>query len=204
MGRKDRGPWQDPILRRLAKKQVTLPVEVTELTHAELRRKTNRLILVMIGLEFAVFAILFAVMGIFPGFVDETRFTALDANAEFWLAVVLLSLPLGTGLLVRWLIGPRIRRRPDEADHPWRFRLTAEGMEVATPNDRRLAGSWPSWTYRGYRYLSVKGNRIPIGLVVACDGTEIAIEFSRFRRRESATLIRGVLQGLASAGNTDR
>ena len=45
---------------------------------------------------------------------------------------------------------------------------------------------------------------IPISLQVACEGTAIVIELSRFRRREATQLMRGVLQGLASAGHTDR
>jgi hypothetical protein len=202
MGTQDRGAWKDDVLRRLARKRVPLPVDVTELTHAALRRRTRRIILITVGIEFAALAILLAAFGIFPGFVDESRI-GFDAEAELWLAAALIGLPVGCGLLVRWLIGPRIRRRPDEADHPWRFLVTAEGMDVTTAGGRRLAGPWSRWTYRGYRYLVMKHNRIPTGLTVACDDTEIFLELSRFSRRDALALVRGVLQGLESAGHTD-
>ncbi|HKY94037.1 MAG TPA: hypothetical protein VJL84_01975 [Kiloniellales bacterium] len=201
---KDSGPWKDGALRRLAKKPVALPVEVAELDHATLIRRTNRLILILVSAEFVAFAILFAVVGVLPGFVDQSRFTEIDPQAELWLAAILFGVPLLTGLLIRWLIHARIRRRPDEADHPWRFRVTADGMEVASAQDRHLAGPWANWTWRGYSYLLVKGSRIPTALHLACEDTGIVIEFSRFRRREATQIIRAVLQGLASVGHTDR
>ena len=201
---KDRGPWKDDVVRRLAKKQVALPIEVAELDHATLMRRTNRLLLILIGVEFAALAILFAIMGLLPGFIDRERFTEIPSDIEWTMAAILFGVPLFSGLLIRWLIHGRIRRRKDEADHPWRFRLTAEGMEVTSTQHRTLAGPWAKWTYRGYGYLSIKGSRIPISLHVACEDTEITIEFSRFRRREATQIMRAALQGLASAGNTDR
>jgi hypothetical protein len=201
---KDRGPWKDDVVRRLAKKQVALPIEVVELDHATLLRRTRDFLLIFMGVEFAALAILFAVIGVLPGFMDYAQFTEVDPHAELWLAAFLFGAPLFSGLLVRWLIGRRIRRRPDEADHPWRFRLTAEAMEVTSAQNRTLAGPWAKWTYRGYGYITIKTSRIPISLHVACEDTEISVEFSRFRRREATRIMRGVLQGLASAGNTDR
>lgn len=202
-GKQDRGPWQDDVLRRLAKKKVPLPADVTELTHEALLRKTRRFILILVAVEMVALGTIFAFAGIFPGFVDEARI-GFDAEAELWVTAILIGLPVGSGLLVRWLIGGRIRRRPDEGDHPWRFLVTGEGMDVTTAGGRRLAGPWPSWTYRGYRYITVKHSRIPIGLTVACDDTEIAIEFSRFTRRDATALMRAVMQGLESIGHTDR
>lgn len=200
---KDEGPWKDNVVRRLAKKQVAFPIEVAELDHATLMRRTRNFLLIFMGVEFAALAIVFAVMGMLPGFMDYARFTEVDPDAELWLAAVLFGAPLLSALLVRLMIGRRIRRRPDEADHPWRFQLTAEGMEVTSAQNRTLAGAWAKWTYRGYGYITIKSSRIPISLHVACDGTDIEIELSRFRRREAIQITRGVLQGLASAGNTD-
>lgn len=201
---KDKGPWKDDVVRRLAKKPVAFPLEVAELEHAALIRRTRNFLLIFIGVEFAALAVLFAAMGMLPGFMDYERFTEVDPDAELWLAAILFGAPLFSALLIRWGIGRRIRRRPDEADHPWRFRLTAEGMEVTSAQNRTLAGPWAKWTYRGYGYITIKNSRIPISLHVANGESEIAVEFSRFRRRDATRLIRGVLQGLASAGNTDR
>lgn len=201
---KDKGPWKDDVLRRLAKRQVAFPLEVAELEHGALVRRMRRFLLIIVGVEFVALAVLFAVMGVLPGFVDHSRVTGVDSDTELTLAGVLFGAPLLTWLLAWWFIQPRIRRRPDEADHPWRFRLDAGGMAVASAQDRRLAGPWAEWTYRGYGYITVKSSRIPTALHVGCGEDQVTIEFTRFRRRDATQIIRGLLQGLASAGNTDR
>jgi len=204
MAEHDEGPWQDDDLRRLARKKIAFPLDVSALSHAELIRRLRRFLLIFAGAEFAALAILFATMGVLPGFIDRSTQSAIDGDAELTFLALLFGLPLASALLVWLVVHRRYRRRPDEADHPWRFRLSADGMEVTTAQDRRLAGPWSAWTYRGYRYVTIKHSRVPIALHVACEGTEIAIEFFRFRRREATQIIRGVLQGLESAGNTDR
>jgi len=198
------GPWKDDVVRRLAKKQVAFPLEVAELEHGALVRRLRCFILISMGVAFAALAILFAAMGMLPGFFDYSRFTAVEPDAELTLAGILFGAPVLTGLLIWWIVYRRFRRRPDEADHPWRFRLDAGGMEVASAQNQVLAGPWATWSYRGYGYVTIKSSRVPISLHVACGESEITIEFSRFRRREATQLIRGVLQGLAGAGNTDR
>jgi hypothetical protein len=196
--------WEDRNVQRLAKPAVAWPVEVVEFEHRALRRRTNRLILIVMALAFVALGTIFALAGIFPGLVDEERVTVTDERAQAWLAAILFGLPFATGLLVRWLIQPRIRRRPDEADHPWRFQATRESLRVDTAGGRFLEGPWSRWRYAGYRYALVKNNRIPTALVIACEGEEIGIEFSRFPRRAAGQLAAAVLQGLASAGHGDR
>jgi hypothetical protein len=201
---KDKGPWKDDVLRRLAKKRVPLPVVVTELTHAQLRLRMRNFLLIFVGGEFAALAIMFALMGMLPGFIDREKFTSFDSSTEWTFAAFLFGLPLLSALLIWWIAGGRIRRRPDEPDHPWRFDVTTERMEVTSAQNRTLAGPWAQWLYRGYGYVTVKHSRIPISLHVACDEAEITIEFSRFRRREATQLFRAVLQCLAAVGHTDR
>ena len=194
----DTGPWTDDVLRRLARKRVALPVVVAELENDELRRRGNRVVLGIMGLEVLVLGILLAAMGVFPGAGDA------GPEAELWLAVILLAVPLLTGLLLRFILRTRDRRRPDEADHPWRFHVTAEGMEVLSAQGRRLAGPWSSWTYRSHGIEGVRQGCMAVSLQLACEGDEISIEFSRFRRSDAMQLVPGVLQGLARVGHTDR
>jgi hypothetical protein len=200
---KQTSAWEDRSLRSLARRQVALPVEAVELTQDALRRRANRLVLIMAAAEFVALATIFAVAGIFPGFIDHDRIT-VEGDAELWLVGVLIGLPAGSALLVRWLVQSRIRARPDEADHPWRFLATREGLSVTNAGNGRLEGPWSDWTYAGYRYISVKHNRIPTGIKIACQGTVIFLELSRFRRRVALDLIRAVMQGLESVGHTDR
>jgi len=201
---REEGPWQDSILHRLAKPAVALPLQVSELRHDELKRKVKRFVLAATAITFLVFALLFAVLGIFPGFIDRDALTSFDDNAELTLLALLFGLPIGTGLLVLLLIHGRFRRRKDEDDHPWRFAVTRDGLEVVSAGGNRLVGAWAEWQFAGYRYLSLKGNRMPTGLEVAQGGDRVEIEFSRFRRRDAGQLAAAVLQGLASAGRTDR
>jgi hypothetical protein len=196
---KDQGAWRDSSLRRLAKTEVTLPLTASELTHAQLRRKFRIVMLALGGFAFAVFAIAFAAAGIFPGFVTSPGFV----GDEWVLAAVLFGVPLGAVLLAWLLVQGRVRRRADEADHPWSFTATREGLTVSTTGGRRFEAPWSAWRYAGYRYMTLKNNRIPIGLDIELAGTQLAVEFSRFGRRAAGQLAAALLQGLASAGQRD-
>jgi len=196
---KDQGPWRDGALRALAKRAVALPFAASELTHGQLRRKL-KIVLLTLGLfAFALFAITFAAMGILPGFISSPGFVG-----DTWmLAAVLLGVPLGAVLLAWLLVQGRVRRRADEADHPWSFTATQEGLAVTTAGGRRHAGPWSAWRYAGYRYITVKHSRIPTALEVELEGTRLAVEFSRFGRRAGGRLAAALLRGLASAGQRD-
>jgi hypothetical protein len=196
---KDQGPWRDGALRALAKRAVELPFAASELTHAQLRRKF-RIVLLTLGLfAFALFAITFAAMGILPGFISSPGFV----GDEWTLAAVLFGVPLGAVLLAWLLVQGRVRRRADEADHPWSFTATQEGLAVTTAGGRRHAGPWSAWRYAGYRYITVKHSRIPTALEVELEGTRLVVEFSRFGRRAAGRLAAALLRGLASAGQRD-
>ena len=196
---KDEGPWRDSALRALAKRPVPLPFTASEVTHDQLRRKFRRVLLALGLFAFVLFVIIFAAAGIFPAFI-----TSPDFAGDAWdLAAVLFGVPLGTVLLVWLLVRGRVRRRADEADHPWRFTATPEGLTVDTAGGRRFAGPWSAWRYAGYRYLTLKGSRIPTGLEIALGGTTLAVEFSRFGRRAAGQLAAALLRGLASAGQRD-
>lgn len=197
-------PWQDWNLHRLAKPAVSLPLALSELHHSALKRKVKLFFLVSMASIFVIFAVLFAVLGIFPGFIDREAHPSFDANAELTLLAVLVGLPIFTGLLILLLIHGRFRRRQDEDDHPWRFVATRDGLEVTSAGGRKLAGPWSEWRYAGYRYMRVKTSRVPTSLVVILGNDPVEIEFSRFRRRDAGQLAAAVLQGLAAAGRTDR
>lgn len=196
---KDTGPWRDPALRALARRPVALPFQASELTHGQLRRKLRVLLLALFVIAFALFGALFAAVGIFPGFVTSPGFV----GDQWDLVAVLFGVPLGAVLLVWLLVRGRVRRRPDEADRPWSFTATTEGLSVATAAGRRYAGPWSAWRYAGYRYLSIKGSRVPTGLELELGGTLLAVEFSRFGRRDAGRLAAALLRGLASAGQRD-
>lgn len=89
---KQTSAWEDRSLRSLARRQVALPVEAVELTQEALRRRANRLVLIMAAAEFVAIGTIFAVAGVFPGFIDQDRIT-VEGDAELWLAVVLIGLP---------------------------------------------------------------------------------------------------------------
>ncbi len=201
---KAKSPWDDSSLRALARRRVTLPLEIAELSHAAVKHKLKRFLIITMAAEFVGLGILFAALGVFPGFIDRDAFTSVDPGAETALLAVLLGVPLFTAGLVLLLIHRRVRRRPDEQDHPWRFQVTTEGLTLSTAQGQRFAGPWATWYYDGYSYMQIKMNRFPIGLSIAREGRSFAIEFSRFRRRDSAVLCAAVLQGLVTAGHTDR
>jgi len=196
---KDRGPWQDSTLRALAKRQVALPLTASELTHAQLRRKLRIVLLALGGFTFVLFAIIFAAAGILPGFVTSPGFV----GDQWDLAAVLFGVPLGAVLLVWLLVHGRVKRRPDESDHPWSFTASHEGLVVSTAGGRRYEGPWSAWRYAGYRYMTLKGSRIPTGLDLEQGTTRFEVIFSRFGRRAAGLLAAALLQGLARAGQRD-
>lgn len=201
---KPKGPWSDYVLRGLAKRRVTLPLDISELTYAAQRRRLWRFLLVMLAIEFLVFVALFAALGVLPGFIDRAAFSSLDAEAENVLLAVLFGAPLLTGVLVLFILLPRLRRRADEAEHPWRFQVLPQALTVTSAGGRRWSGGWADWRYLGYRFTQIKLNRIPIALHLGLGEQELRIEFARFRRREIGQLAAALLQGLAAAGQSDR
>lgn len=203
MARKAKGPWSDYVLRGLAKRRVEVPLRVTELTHAAVIRRFWRMLAGLMAGSFGALALLFAALGLLPGFIDRARYAAVESGVETTLLAVLFGTPLLIGILVFAVARPRVRPRPDEADHPWHFQATAEGLSVTSAGGRRWQGAWGDWRYAGYRYIQIKMNRVPVALAIARDGQEITVEFARFRRREALALAAAILRGLASAGQGD-
>lgn len=200
---KDKGPWTDSALRSLVRRRVTLPLDVSELSHAALWRRLWRMLGLLFGGEFVVLALLFAFMGVLPGFMDRESFSSIEPGTETALLGVLFGAPLLSALLILFVAQRRIRRRPDEADHPWRFQATAAGLTVGGAGGWQRHAGWSEWRYAGYNFILVKTNRIPVALRIALEGHEIAIELSRFRRRDAFALAAAVLQQLGRAGQSD-
>jgi hypothetical protein len=200
---KDKGPWKDAALRSLARRPVALPLDVSELTHAALRRRLWRVLGILTGGEFIALALLFAILGVLPGFIDRGSFGSLEPGAETALLGVLFGVPLVSALVIYVLVHRRVRRRPDEDDHPWRFQATESGLTVGGAGGWQRRAGWSAWRYAGYDYILVKMNRIPTGLRIALDGREIEIELSRFRRREAFALAAAVLREMGRAGQSD-
>lgn len=199
----DKGPWTNSALRGLARRRVTLPLDVSELTQAELRRQLWRVLGLLAGGEFVALALLFAILGVLPGFVDRTEFSSIEPGAETALLGVLFGVPLFSALLVFFVVQRRIRRRPDEDDHPWRFQATEAGLRVGGASGWQRQATWSEWRYAGYNYALVKTNRVITGLRIALEGREIEIELSRFRRRAGFDLAAAALQGMGRAGQGD-